>query len=89
MRRVFPYVAVVAPKAALDGTVGSNFVVLASASPLPLAQLRAQLEALDVLNQRQTATTVLDGQSLVDYIGGAMVLTDDFAPVDQLLTTAR
>jgi spermidine synthase len=86
VRRVFPSVAVVAPKAALDGTVGSNFVVLASASPLPLAQLRAQLEAQDVLNQRPTATTVLDGQSLVDYIGGAMVLTDDYAPVDQLLT---
>ena len=86
IRSVFPYVALVAPQPALDATVGSNFVVLASASPLPLAALRPQLAALDLLNQRTAPTTVLDGQSLVDYIGGAMVLTDDYAPVDQLLT---
>jgi spermidine synthase len=86
IRTVFPYVAVVAPQSALAGRNGANFVVLASAAPLPLTALRPQLTALDLLNQRPDPTTVLDGQSLLDYTGNAMVLTDDFAPVDQLLT---
>jgi spermidine synthase len=82
---VFPHVALVAPAGAVAGEHGSNFVVLASDAPLPLDDLRGQLAALDVLTRRTDPTTVLDGQSLRDYIGSAQILRDDFAPVDQLL----
>jgi spermidine synthase len=71
---VFPYVALVAPQDALDGATGSNFVIVASKSPLPLAALSDHL-----------TVPVLHGPDLDAYVGGARVLTDDYAPVDQLL----
>ncbi|HEU4346589.1 MAG TPA: fused MFS/spermidine synthase, partial [Actinoplanes sp.] len=40
---VFPHVALVAPQAALDGETGSNFLILASKSPLALDELRNHL----------------------------------------------
>jgi hypothetical protein len=60
--------------------------VLASEQPLPLDTLRRQLAALDLLNQWVDPTTVLDGATLSSYVGDAPLLTDDYAPVDQLLT---
>lgn len=74
---VFPYVALIAPPAALAGQVGSNFVIVASKSPLPLTAIRAGLDrhALDPV-------TLLPDPS---FAGHARVLTDDYAPVDQLL----
>jgi spermidine synthase len=71
---VFPYVALVAPQDALDGDTGSSFVIVASKSPLPLAALRGRL-----------SVRLLDGPDLRSFVGGARVLTDDYAPVDQLL----
>lgn len=73
---VFPHVALIAPQDALDGKTGSNFVIVASKSPLPLDQLRARLGEAD------EPVTLLPDAS---YARGARVLTDDFAPVDQLL----
>jgi len=77
---VFPHVALATEPAALAGERGANFVIVASESPLPMAQWRARLAT--------TATEpvrVLDGADLTDFIDGARVLTDDYAPVDQLL----
>jgi spermidine synthase len=76
---VFAHVALVAPQAAIDDLRGSNFVVLASDAPLPVDQLRPRLAAL------AQPVVLLDGAALTAYIGDAMTLTDDFAPVDQLL----
>ncbi len=77
---VFAHVALVAPEEALaGGGRGSNFVVLASDQPLPLAQLRPLMAAVS------EPATVLDGPELAAFIGDARVLTDDYAPVDQLL----
>jgi len=73
---VFPHVALIAPQDALDGQVGSNFVIVASRSPLP-AGLRARL------GQVEEPVTLLTDAS---YARGARVLTDDYAPVDQLLS---
>jgi hypothetical protein len=70
----FPYVALIAPQPAIDGETGSNFVILAGKAPLPLASLRTRVDV-----------SVLSGAELTDYVGDARVLTDDFAPVDQLL----
>jgi spermidine synthase len=77
---VFPHVALAAVPDALAGRRGANFVIAASASPLPLAAWRARLgEAAD------EPVTVLDGNALDRFVDDARVLTDDYAPVDQLL----
>ncbi|MET0418919.1 MAG: fused MFS/spermidine synthase, partial [Actinoplanes sp.] len=73
---VFPHVALIAPPNALAGESGSNFVIVASRSPLPLDALRDQLDALP-----EPVTLVPDAS----FGAGARVLTDDYAPVDQLL----
>jgi MFS family permease len=75
---VFPYVALVAPAAAIAGEIGSNFVIVASKSPLP-SGLRGRLDLVDEPVQQ------LQGARLTDFVGDARVLTDDYAPVDQLL----
>jgi hypothetical protein len=80
VRAVFAHVALLAPPAALAGEQGSNFVIIASDAPLPLVALRERLAALP------EPVTVLDGSELADFVGGAPVLTDDYAPVDQLLS---
>jgi spermidine synthase len=74
---VFPHVALIAPPAALSGRSGSNFVIVASRSPLPLASIRAGLDRHAV----DPVTLQPDGS----FAGHARVLTDDYAPVDQLL----
>jgi spermidine synthase len=77
---VFAHVAVAAPESALaDRGRGSNFVVLASDQPLPLEQVRSLIAAV------AEPATVLDGPALAAFVGSAPVLTDDYAPVDQLL----
>jgi spermidine synthase len=73
---VFPYVALIAPPRALAGEAGANFVIVASKSPLPLAAIGAGLARL-----AEPPTLQPDAS----FAGGARVLTDDYAPVDQLL----
>ena len=82
MREVFPHVAVAADPATLErgATAGGNIVALGSDEPLHIAALRA------ALTERGLTWGVLDGPDLDAWVGGAMVLTDDHAPVDQLLT---
>jgi spermidine synthase len=74
---VFPHVALIAPPKALSGSAGSNFVIVASRSPLPLAAIRAGLDR----HATDPVTLVPDAS----FAGHARVLTDDYAPVDQLL----
>jgi hypothetical protein len=76
---VFRYVALIAPPDALDGKVGSNFVLVASQRPLPLAALGMRLDRVE------EPVRLLSGAELTAFIGGARILTDDYAPVDQLL----
>ncbi len=66
-------------QAALDGGTGSNFVIVASKSPLALDELRTHLELVNEPVQ------LVSGDQLTAFIDDARVLTDDFAPVDQLL----
>jgi spermidine synthase len=74
---VFPHVALIAPPKALNGETGSNFVIVASRSPLPLDAIRAGL----VRHAKDPVTLLPNGA----FAGHARVLTDDYAPVDQLL----
>ncbi|WP_431909965.1 fused MFS/spermidine synthase [Micromonospora carbonacea] len=78
----FRHVALVAPPDAVAGRTGANFLIVASDEPLPLAPLAGRVNALP-----ETAI-VLAGDVLASFVGDALVLTDDYAPVDQLLATA-
>ena len=80
MREVFPHVVLLARAPVLAGEDGGNVVAVASRSPLPVEELRAALPDLDL------AWQVADGEQLDAFVGDAEVLTDDHAPVDQLLT---
>ncbi|MTV25119.1 spermidine synthase [Nitriliruptoraceae bacterium ZYF776] len=79
----FAHVAVVGPAERFgprDVEGGGNVVVLASQAPLPLDEL------LDANAARGDDDVALVGEDLDAWVGDAPVLTDDFAPVDQLLT---
>ena len=80
---VFDHVAVLGRPGAFDETgrqVGGNYVVIASDAPLPVEAIRAA-------NARRGRTDdLLVGSELTRFVGDAQVLTDDHAPVDQLLT---
>jgi spermidine synthase len=72
LHAAFAHVAVMAPPAYLAGEDGGNFVLVGSGDPLPVAQLA-----------QGDPATVAAGR---DFADEAPVLTDDDAPVDQLLT---
>ncbi|MEV8376535.1 fused MFS/spermidine synthase [Kribbella sp. NPDC056861] len=74
----FPHVGLIAKPAALAGTAGGNFVLLAADQPLPGAAIRQRLGT--------GAGYIDDPAAIRQFIGDAPLLTDDYAPVDQLLT---
>ncbi|MGC5019763.1 fused MFS/spermidine synthase [Micromonospora sp. DT47] len=78
----FRTVALIAPAGAIAGEQGSNFLIVASDAPLPLDALRRRLGTVDA-----PPDLLVEGQ-LAGFVGDALVLTDDYAPVDQLLATA-
>ena len=55
-------------------------VAVASGQPLPVDAIAAAMAG------RGLAWQVAGVEQLDDFVGDAAVLTDDFAPVDQLLT---
>ena len=84
LRAVFEHVAVIAPIARIEGSAGGNFVLVASDEPLPVEAIQTRNTA------RGDDDTVLADPSLLDtFVGGADVLTDQRAPVDQLITPER
>jgi spermidine synthase len=80
LRAVFPHVLLLARDAVVAGEDGGNVVAVASRRPLPADGIAAALRAHDL------PWRVVDGAALEDFVGDAEVLTDDHAPVDQLLT---
>ena len=81
----FPHVALMARSDTLARTGGGNLVAVASPAPIDVAGIAARLA------QQDTGWGVITGAELDAWVDGAPVLTDDYAPVDQLLTpyTAR
>jgi len=71
----FAHVAVVASTDELAGRAGGNFVLVASDRPIDEAAIAATVGPTMQVQDR-----------LTDFVGDAPVLTDDYAPVDQLLT---
>jgi len=77
----FDHVAVVAPPDYIAGMAGGNFVLVASDDAFDLEALRTALDS------RNRAATVVTGEGLAQFFRDAAVLRDDFAPVDQLITS--
>jgi spermidine synthase len=75
---VFDATAVIAPPERLAGDVGGNFVMV-GADTVDARAIQRHLDA------RGEDEQVITGTSLDAFVGDAPVLTDDFAPVDQLL----
>jgi len=76
---VFQHVALVATGAEAAGEAGGNHVLVASDDPIDVAGLGRRLA------RRDDPQVVVAGADLNRFVGAAEVLTDDFAPVDQLL----
>lgn len=80
---VFDHVAVVGPANDLgigdQPADGGNLVVIASDRPIDLVAVRAKLV------ERGSDWAVISHDALADWVGDAIVLTDDYAPVDQIL----
>lgn len=76
---VFEEIMVVAPEPYLYGEGGGNFIVVAAHRPLSVEQLE------HVLSLRDAASIVIEGEDVREWFGDARTLTDEFAPVDQLL----
>lgn len=77
---VFEHVALLAAPPVLGREDGGNLVVVASDDPIDLDAVASSIDG------RGTEWAPLAGAGLTRWVDGAPVLTDDFAPVDQLLT---
>ena len=78
---VFPHTALLAISAQLPDHGGGNFVLVGSDAALSGAGMRAQAAA-----HGDPSTVVVEDHAYDELASGGPVLTDDFAPVDQLLT---
>ena len=83
LRQVFPHVYVFARGEALLPFDRNTYVIMASRQPLD----QKRLEAANAAEEAFSRTTPLPDARLDAYLrsGRALILTDDFAPVDQLL----
>ena len=78
----FPHVAVISGRRTIEGRSGGNLVVVASETPIDRASIESAIAAWG----EGAETVVLAGPDEVDaFVGRSVELTDDFAPVDQLL----
>jgi spermidine synthase len=81
MRDVFEHVAFIGPGSRIDGTTGGNLILMASDTPFPVEDILAANAASEGSDELITDAAVLDA-----WIARAPVLTDDYAPTDQLLS---
>ena len=80
---VFRHVAVLAPTNFLAGEQGGNFVLAASDRPFDVARIDRLIQT------RSGQEKVAADAEATAFAGGARVLTDDYAPVDQWLARSR
>ena len=79
----FAEVAVFAPASYLGESAGGNFVIVAAHRPIDEVAVEAAIRA------RGGEEEAWSGATLKAFVDGATPLTDDYAPVDQLLGSAR
>jgi spermidine synthase len=77
--KVFRHIALATSSPAFANASGDNFVVYASDDPLPVEAIRREVSATD-------GWEVRSDEELLRWVGNVEVLTDAFAPVEQLLT---
>jgi spermidine synthase len=79
---VFSQVAVIASRETIGGEGGGNLVLVASDAPLDREGVEA---AIATWGEGETTAIVSAPAEVASFIGDSFTLTDDFAPVDQLL----
>lgn len=79
LRQVFPEVALLAPPDYLEGRSGGNFILVASPADIDVAGIE------DAIRFRGGTELGIEGERLDRFVDAAPVLTDDYAPVDQML----
>jgi len=79
LREVFSHVALLAPPSYLSGDSGGNFVLVASGDSIDLTGIESTIRS------RGGSELAIQDEALTRFIDGARALTDDFAPVDQML----
>jgi spermidine synthase len=78
----FQHVAVISARRTIEGQSGGNLVLVASDAPLDLASAESAIAGWGEAEQ----TAILTAAAELDaFVGPRVVLTDDYAPVDQLL----
>lgn len=80
LREVFPHVAVVAPEPTLAFAAGGNVILVGSHRPIDAEAVTEIIAARDGNRVAETGDEWMDG-----WLGDADVLTDEHAPVDQLI----
>ena len=83
---LFDHVAIIAPPETLAGRNGGNVVLVASAEPMDVAGVTARIGTWGPASQTGILATPAE---VAAFVGDARILTDDFAPVDQLLAPWR
>jgi spermidine synthase len=78
----FKDVVLMAPPDIIAGEDGGNLVLVASDSPMPVEALLTRAA------RRDEPDSVIGRAAVERFAGDAQILTDDDAPVDQLLTTS-
>ncbi len=79
LQEVFDHVALFAPPSYIDGSGGGNYVLVASETPIDAAAIGR------AVHSRGGSEQGISGKALANFIDGADPLTDDFAPVDQIV----
>jgi MFS family permease len=77
---IFEHVLVIAPPEFFEGARGGNFVIAASDRPWKVDMINASLAV------RGGTETAITGAALDAFVDDARTLTDEFAPVDQLIS---
>jgi spermidine synthase len=79
LKAVFPHVILLGAPVTVAGEGGGNHILVASRRPLPVSAIQADLAT-------RGPWVVADEATTTSYAGTAEVLTDQHAPVDQLIT---
>ena len=74
--------AVISGRTTLAGQGGGNVVLVASAEPLDVA---AVTDRIETWGEGASTGILADPAEVAAFIGDAVLLSDDYAPVDQLL----
>jgi MFS family permease len=79
---VFSHVAVIAGRGTIAGEGGGNLVLVGSDTPLDTAAVEG---AIVTWGEGEQTAVLATPDEVTTFIGPSVTLTDDFAPVDQLL----